>query len=110
MSVVRHFSNDIVVMYLGQMVESAPAKALFKNPMHPYTKALLSAIPVPDPDFKMGRIPLKGELTSPINPEPGCRFAKRCPYATEGCTSNEMTLKEMEPGHFVSCRMVQEQG
>ena len=83
LSVVRHFSNDIVVMYLGQMVESAPAKALFKNPMHPYTKALLSAIPVPDPDFKMERIPLKGELTSPINPE---------------------------PGHFVSCRMVQEQG
>ena len=110
LSVVRHFSNDIVVMYLGQMVESAPAKALFKNPMHPYTKALLSAIPVPDPDFKMERIPLKGELTSPINPEPGCRFAKRCPYATEGCTSNEMTVKEMEPGHFVSCRMVQEQG
>ena len=110
LSVVRHFSNDIVVMYLGQMVESAPAKALFKNPMHPYTKALLSAIPVPDPDFKMERLPLKGELTSPINPEPGCRFAKRCPYATEGCTSNEMTLKEMEPGHFVSCRMVQEQG
>ena len=110
LSVVRHFSNDIVVMYLGQMVESAPAKALFKNPMHPYTKALLSAIPVPDPDFKMERIPLKGELTSPINPEPGCRFAKRCPYATEGCTTNEMTLKEMEPGHFVSCRMVQEQG
>ena len=110
LSVVRHFSNDIVVMYLGQMVESAPAKALFKNPMHPYTKALLSAIPVPDPDFKMERIPLKGELTSPINPEPGRRFAKRCPYATEGCTSNEMTLKEMEPGHFVSCRMVQEQG
>ena len=96
LSVVRHFSNDIVVMYLGQMVESAPAKALFKNPMHPYTKALLSAIPVPDPDFKMERIPLKGELTSPINPEPGCRFAKRCPYATEGCTSNEMTLKEKE--------------
>ena len=110
LSVVRHFSNDIVVMYLGQMVESAPAKALFKNPMHPYTKALLSAIPVPDPDFKMERIPLKGELTSPINPEPGCRFAKRCPYATEGCTSTEMTLKEMEPGHFVSCRLVQEQG
>ena len=110
LSVVRHLSNDIVVMYLGQMVESAPAKALFKNPMHPYTKALLSAIPVPDPDFKMERIPLKGELTSPINPEPGCRFAKRCPYATEGCTNNEMTLKEMEPGHFVSCRMVQEQG
>ncbi len=109
LSVVRHFSNNIVVMYLGQMVECAPAKTLFKNPLHPYTKALLSAIPVPDPDFKMERIPLKGELTSPINPDPGCRFAKRCPYATEACTSREMTLMEMEPEHFVSCRMIQEQ-
>lgn len=110
LSVVRHFSNDIVVMYLGQMVEAAPSDALFKNPLHPYTKALLSAIPVPDPDFPMERIPLKGELTSPINPEPGCRFAKRCPYMTEECTSREMALREMEPGHFVSCRMIQEQG
>lgn len=109
LSVVRHFSNNIVVMYLGQMVECAPAKTLFKNPLHPYTKALLSAIPVPDPDFKMERIPLKGELTSPINPDPGCRFAKRCPYATDACTSREMTLMEMEPEHFVSCRMIQEQ-
>lgn len=110
LSVVRHFSNDIVVMYLGQMVEAAPAKDLFRNPMHPYTKALLSAIPVPDPDFKMERIPLKGELTSPINPEPGCRFAKRCPYAIEACTSQEMVLREMEPGHHVSCLMVQHIG
>ena len=109
LSVVRHFSNHIVVMYLGQMVECAPAKTLFKNPLHPYTKALLSAIPVPDPDFKLERIPLKGELTSPINPDPGCRFAKRCPYATEACTSREMTLMELEPEHFVSCRMIQEQ-
>ena len=109
LSVVRHFSNNIVLMYLGQMVECAPAKTLFKNPLHPYTKALLSAIPVPDPDFKMERIPLKGELTSPINPDPGCRFAKRCPYATEACTSREMTLMELEPEHFVSCRMIQEQ-
>ena len=109
LSVVRHFSNNIVVMYLGQMVECAPAKTLFKNPLHPYTKALLSEIPVPDPDFKMERIPLKGELTSPINPDPGCRFAKRCPYATEACTSREMTLMELEPEHFVSCRMIQEQ-
>ena len=108
LSVVRHFSNDIVVMYLGQMVESAPAKALFKNPMHPYTKALLSAIPVPDPDFKMERIPLKGELTSPINPEPGCRFAKRCPYATEVCGSPDIHLTEVEPGHFVSCMRIGE--
>lgn len=107
LSVVKHFATDILVMYLGQMVEMAPAKKLFEHPMHPYTQALLSAIPVPDPDFKMERIAMKGELTSPINPEPGCRFAKRCPYVSQVCTSREMVLKEMEPGHFVSCQMVQ---
>lgn len=107
LSVVKHFATDILVMYLGQMVEMAPAKKLFEKPMHPYTKALLSAIPVPDPDFKMERIPMKGELTSPINPERGCRFAKRCPYVSEACTRQEMVLTEMEPGHFVSCQMVQ---
>lgn len=107
LSVVKHFATDILVMYLGQMVEMAPSKMLFENPMHPYTQALLSAIPVPDPDFKMERIAMKGELTSPINPEPGCRFAKRCPYVSQVCTSREMVLKEMEPGHFVSCQMVQ---
>ncbi len=107
LSVVKHFATDILVMYLGQMVEMAPSKTLFENPMHPYTQALLSAIPVPDPDFKMERIAMKGELTSPINPEPGCRFAKRCPYVSQVCTSREMVLKEMEPGHFVSCQMVQ---
>jgi peptide/nickel transport system ATP-binding protein len=107
LSVVKHFATDILVMYLGQMVEMAPSKNLFENPMHPYTQALLSAIPVPDPDFKMERIAMKGELTSPINPEPGCRFAKRCPYVSQVCTSREMVLKEMEPGHFVSCQMVQ---
>ncbi|GLC82044.1 ABC transporter ATP-binding protein [Lacrimispora brassicae] len=107
LSVVKHFATDILVMYLGQMVEMAPARKLFEKPMHPYTRALLSAIPVPDPDFKMERIPMKGELTSPINPEPGCRFAKRCPYVSEVCTRQEMVLKEMEPGHFVSCQMVQ---
>ncbi|MFV0242336.1 MAG: ABC transporter ATP-binding protein [Lacrimispora sphenoides] len=107
LSVVKHFATDILVMYLGQMVEMAPSKKLFENPMHPYTQALLSAIPVPDPDFKMERIAMKGELTSPVNPEPGCRFAKRCPYVSQVCTSREMVLKEMEPGHFVSCQMVQ---
>jgi len=107
LSVVKHFATDILVMYLGQMVEMAPAKKLFENPMHQYTKALLSAIPVPDPDFKMERIAMKGELTSPINPEPGCRFAKRCPYVSQVCTSREMVLEELEPGHFVSCQMVQ---
>ncbi|MFR5011920.1 MAG: oligopeptide/dipeptide ABC transporter ATP-binding protein [Acutalibacteraceae bacterium] len=83
------------------MVESAPARHCLRIPAIRTQRRCLSAIPVPDPDFKMERIPLKGELTSPDDPEPGCRFAKRCPYATEGCTSNEMTAKEMEPGHFV---------
>lgn len=105
LSVVRHFSNDIAVMYLGQMVEKAPSHELFQNPLHPYTKALMSAIPVPDPDFKMERIPLKGEITSPINPAPGCRFAKRCPYAVEAC-NQKMELREVKPGHFVSCQLV----
>lgn len=102
LSVVKHFANDIAVMYLGQMVEKAPSEILFKNPVHPYTKALLSAIPVPDPDYKMDRILLKGEITSPINPQPGCRFAKRCLYATEDC-AKDIERKEVEPGHFVSC-------
>ena len=103
LSVVKHFSTDVSVMYLGQMVEKAPAKQLFKNPVHPYTNALLSAIPVPDPDYAMDRILLKGELTSPINPGVGCRFAKRCIYATEACTQSNLALRELEPGHFVAC-------
>lgn len=107
LSVVRHFSDDIVVMYLGQMVEKAPALELFHNPMHPYTKALLSAIPVPDPDFKMERIPLQGEITSPIDPAPGCRFGRRCPYTKAECMSDAVELKEVSPGHFVSCRLLE---
>lgn len=106
LSVVKHLSNQIAVMYLGQMVEKGTPKQLFSNPCHPYTKALLSAIPIPDPDIKMNRVMLEGEITSPINVEPGCRFAKRCVYATEKCKCN-MELKEIEPGHFVSCQMVQ---
>ena len=82
LSVVKHLSERIIVMYLGQIVEEAPPQELFDNPVHPYTKALLSAIPVPDPDVKMERIMVKGEITSPVNMPPGCRFAKRCPYAT----------------------------
>lgn len=106
LSVVKHLSNQIAVMYLGQMVEKGTPEQLFSNPCHPYTKALLSAIPIPDPDIKMNRVMLEGEITSPINVEPGCRFAKRCVYATEKCKCN-MELKEIEPGHFVSCQMVQ---
>ena len=107
LSVVKYVSDDILVMYLGQMVEKAPADKLFKHPMHPYTQALLSAIPIPDPDLPMNRITMKGEITSPVNPEKGCRFAKRCPYATDACRSNDMVLTEQEPDHFVTCLRVQ---
>lgn len=103
LSVVKHFSNDILVMYLGQMVEKAPADLLFQNPCHPYTKALLSAIPIPDPDYPIERIPMEGEITSPIDPPKGCRFAKRCPYADEKCVGEDLKLREIEPGHVVSC-------
>ncbi len=107
LSVVKYISDDILVMYLGQMVEKAPSDKLFKHPMHPYTQALLSAIPIPDPKVPMNRITMKGEITSPINPEKGCRFAKRCPYATDACRQQDMVLTEQEPGHFVTCLRVQ---
>ena len=107
LSVVKHISNNIGVMYLGQMVETATSKELFKHQYHPYTKALLSAIPSLDIHNKMKRIILKGEIVSPINPKPGCRFHDRCPYATEACEQPQ-ELKEVEPGHFVSCCRVKE--
>ena len=103
LSVVRHFSDDIAVMYLGRMVEKAPAEELFANPLHPYTKALLSAIPSHNIDKKTERIIIKGELTSPIEPEPVCRFAKRCSECTGVCTQKEPEWVEVTPGHFVSC-------
>ena len=102
MSVVRHISHNISVMYLGQVVETSPTKELFDEPRHPYTKALLSAIPSIDIDHPKKRIQLQGELMSPINPKPGCRFAPRCPYATEACKQPQ-TLKELSPGHLVAC-------
>jgi peptide/nickel transport system ATP-binding protein len=105
LSVVKHLSNRIMVMYLGQMVELAEPKALFANPMHPYTKALLSAIPTPDPDQKMDCVVLKGELTSPINVPEGCRFAKRCIYARPDCETKKVEMREAEPGHFVACHL-----
>lgn len=103
LSVVKHISDNICVMYLGKVVEMSPTKELFKSPEHPYTKALLSAIPIPNIDGKRDRILLKGELSSPINPKPGCRFAKRCIYAIEKCYTNEPELKEINPNHFVAC-------
>ena len=103
LSVVHHFSDDIAVMYLGKLIEKAPADELFANPTHPYTEALLSAIPIPSLHNRRERIIMKGEITSPINPPKACRFANRCPYATERCFHVEPELKEIRPGHFVSC-------
>jgi peptide/nickel transport system ATP-binding protein len=106
LSVVKHLSHNIMVMYLGQLVEKSSSQQLFKNPMHPYTRALLSAIPIPDPDLKMERVILQGELTSPINIQPGCRFAKRCIYAKPECATQSVNLVEVEPDHFVACHLV----
>ncbi len=105
LSVVKHISDDIAVMYLGRLVEKAPSDELFANPLHPYTKALLSAIPIPNIREKRERILLKGEITSPIEPKPVCRFAARCTEAHEKCTSEEPGLYEVKPGHFVSCHL-----
>ena len=106
LSVVNHFSDDIVVMYLGQLVEKAPSETLFAHPTHPYTKALLSAIPIPKIGGSRERILLQGEITSPIDPPKACRFANRCPHATEQRHAEEPKLKEIEPNHFVACFMV----
>lgn len=106
LSVVKHFSDDIAVMYLGELVEKAPAKELFKNPVHPYTKALLSAIPIPSIKHKMSRERLKGEITSPVNPGVGCRFRKRCSMAIPECGNSTPILREISPGHFYACHLV----
>lgn len=103
MSVVKHISDDIAVMYLGQMIEKCPAKEIFQNTIHPYSQALLSAIPIPNVHAKKERIVLKGELTSPIDPKPCCRFAARCPHATEECLAKEPQLREIRPNHLVAC-------
>ncbi len=107
LSVVRHISDDICVMYLGQVVELCPSRELFKRPLHPYTQALLSAIP--SVDIHNPNVPeiLEGELTSPVNPKPGCRFAARCKYATEACQEPQVQ-RELEPGHFVRCCRAEE--
>ena len=103
MSVVKHISDDIAVMYLGQLIEKCPASEIFKNTIHPYSQALLSAIPIPNVHIKKERMILKGELTSPIDPKPCCRFAARCPYATEECLAKEPELREIKPNHHVAC-------
>lgn len=105
LSVVKHLSSRIAVMYLGKIVELCPADELFDHPAHPYTKALLSAIPVPSIDVHRERIILPGDVPSPKNPPSGCRFHTRCPYATEKCRCEEPPLKEHAPGHFAACHL-----
>ncbi len=104
LSVVNHFSDEIIVMYLGKIVEKATANELFDNPKHPYTKALLSAIPVPSLNSNKKRIVLRGEISSPIEPKPICRFFNRCDYATDKC-KKEIKLNEIEKDHFVACTL-----
>ena len=106
MSVVKHISNEIAVMYLGQVIEKCEAKELFRHTLHPYSQALLSAIPIPNIHVERKKILLKGELSSPINPKPCCRFAVRCPYATDECFASEPEFREVIKGHYVACHKV----
>ena len=108
LSVVRHISDDIMVMYVGSMVEKCASHELFEHPLHPYTKGMLSAVPIPSINVEKNRIIMQGELTSPVNPKPGCRFANRCPYATEECRSIQPAQEEVRPGHIVACHHVRE--
>ncbi len=112
LSVVRYISNTIAVMYLGKFMELTESETLYETPLHPYTRALISAAPIPDPrvDRARERILLKGEIPNPLDPPPGCRFCTRCPYAQDACRESEPALREVVPGHFVACRRVGEGG
>jgi oligopeptide/dipeptide ABC transporter ATP-binding protein len=109
LSVVEHISDRVGVMYLGKMVELTDRESLFRDPLHPYTKALLSAIPIPDPTVKRERMILQGEIPSPVNPPKGCRFHPRCPVAIDRCKVEDPVFKELKPGHFAACHVAEDQ-
>ncbi|MBO4359981.1 MAG: ABC transporter ATP-binding protein [Eubacteriaceae bacterium] len=110
LSVVEHISDTVGVMYLGNMVEFAETDELYANPLHPYTQALFSAIPVPDPDTKMKRIILEGSIPSPANPPSGCKFHTRCRFCMDRCKTEEPEYREVKPGHFCACHLMDEAG
>ena len=108
LSIVKHISHRVAVMYVGKIVETAPTEALFARPKHPYTAALLAAVPVPDPDKKSVLAGLEGEVANPANPPSGCYFHPRCPYAVEACRAETPVLRELAPNHFVACHRAEE--
>ncbi|MBM7699011.1 ABC transporter ATP-binding protein [Kurthia huakuii] len=105
LGVVRHISNRVGVMYLGHIVELAGSESLYEEPLHPYTQALLAAVPIPDPDFKREAELIKGDIPSPSNPPSGCTFHTRCPFKMDICTQQEPIFKEVKPGHSVACHL-----